>query len=171
MVSKKHHAGITFLNILIFFTAILMHGNFESLLYIEQSKPFILLALLTAYSTYSKFGWAAFAGALSGAFVDSTASGSYCFNTIGLMLLAALVCLLSNSVFNKNLKAAAVLCFIVSMIYFLTHWLILIAFKTSAGDNIEYLLQTALPNSLYTTVFILPFYFLYKHWNKKRNEN
>ena len=171
MKVRKRHPGIVFLNIIVFFCLILFHGNFESALSIEHASPFILLALLTAFATYSEVGFAAVAGAVSGAFVDSIAAGSYCFNTIALMLLSVMVCLFSNSVFNRNLKAAVTLCFIISLIYFISHWLTFNAFKASAGDNIEYLLHSALPSALYTSVFIFPFFFLYRYWNKKRNEN
>lgn len=170
MLTKRKKRSITALNILLFAACILLFGNAGINLSIKHAYPFILLALLVAFSVFSKISHAAVAGFISGAFIDSVASGSYCFNTVILMLLAVAAVLLSNNVFNKNLKAVITLCFLTTVVYYLFYWLIFINPPLKAGDSIAYILQYALPSCIYTTVFVLPFYFLYKYWNKAVQE-
>lgn len=170
MLTKRRRRNIIFLNVLIFSLCILLFGNADISLKLNHATPFILLSLLVAFSVFSKTSYSAVAGFISGAFVDSIANSSYCFNTLALMLLAVGASLLSDRVFNKNLKAVVALCFLTTAVYYIFYWLIFINPSVSTTDSIAYLLQFALPSSLYTTLFIFPFYFLYKHWDKLRNE-
>ncbi len=166
MKQKNRHIGITVLNVLLFFAAILLFGNTEIPLHIKHAYPFVLLSLLTAFSCFSNVTLCTLAGFLSGAFIDSIASNSYCFNTITLMLLAVAANRLSISVFNKNLKACVTLCFFVTLAYYLLYWLCFVALSLGFKENSQYLMQYALPSCVYTTVFVVPFYFLFKKQNK-----
>lgn len=167
MQEKKRRFGVALLNFVLFAAAILLFGNTGIRLHIKHAYPFLILSLLTAYSCFSGVSRAALAGFLSGAFIDSVASGSYCFNTLAFMLLAVAASRLSSSVFNKNLKACITLCFLVTAAYYLLYWIIFIAFSLDFKGNSQYLLQYALPSCIYTTVFVIPFYFLYKKLLKR----
>lgn len=162
MKKKNRLTAITFLNIFLFAAAILLFGNTGISLHIKHAYPFLVLSLLTAYSCFYSVSRAALAGFLAGAFIDSVASGSYCFNTLALMLLAVAANRLSNSVLNKNLKACLALCFFISLIYYSFYWIFFIAFSLGFKENLGYLLQYALPSCIYTAVLVVPFYFLYK---------
>lgn len=170
MLSKSRRRTIVLLNILLFALCILLYGNAGTILKLNHATPFILLSLLVAFSVFSKISLSAVAGFISGAFIDSIANSSYCFNTIALMLLAVGVSLLSDRVFNKNLKGVTALCFLSCAAYYLFYWLIFINPSVDTTDSIAYLLQFALPSIIYTTLFIFPFYFLYRYWNKLKNE-
>lgn len=168
MLKKERHPIIFTLNILLFFFAIIFYGGGIDIS-IGHAYPFIILALLVAFSVFAKVSHAAVAGLISGAFIDSVSTGSYCFNSIALLLLAVGACLLSANVFNKNLKAVFALCFLSAVVYYLFYWLVFIAFSVKGNENIEYLLRYALPSALYTSFFAIPFYLIYKHWNKIKN--
>ena len=105
---------------------------------------------------------AAATGLVLGVCMDSAASGTLCFNAIVLMLSAALVSASSSRLFNRNLRSAVLLSFLLTLFYFVLRWLIFYAFTVSAQDNLTYLLHYAFPSVIYTNVFIFPFYFLYK---------
>ena len=92
---------------LLFFTVIILNSTDGLNLAIKGATPFILLPLLTAFSVFGDVKKSALAGFLTGACADSVASGTYCFNTVILMIMATLVCLAANNLFNKNIRAAA----------------------------------------------------------------
>ena len=75
---------------------------------------------------------------------------------------AALISAFSSRLFNRNLRSAALLSFLLTLIYFILRWLIFYAFTVGAQDNLTYLLHYAFPSVVYTNIFIFPFYFLYK---------
>ena len=119
MLSKRKLRSIKFQNLLLFAACILLFGGAGFSLKLNHAYPFILLALLVAFSVFSKISHAAVAGFICGAFVDSISADSYCFNTAALMLLTVAACLLSDTVFNKNIKAVITLCFLTACAYYL----------------------------------------------------
>lgn len=170
MLAKKHHPWIFIANVLIFFTLILIHTSEFIDISIKTATPLLLLPLLTAFSVFAPIGSAAAAGFVSGAFLDSVAGSTYCFNTIVFMLIGVFVSLVANNLFNKNIFAAAVLSLITSGAYYLLLWLCFHCIGASAENSIGYLLRYALPSAVYTAVFIFPFYFLYKYFNKIKQQ-
>jgi len=171
MLEKKRHPGIVLSNIALFFVCILLYGSTEIDLSIMNAYPFVLLALLAAYSVFAEISFAAAAGFISGAFIDSVSGGGHCFNTIVFMFLAVSVCLLANNVFNKNLKAVITLCFLSAVAYFFLYWIAFIAFSLNTDENTNFLLRYAIPSAVYTTFFVISFSFLYKFFNQKRNSD
>lgn len=170
MLTKQKQRSIRFLSFLLFGVCILLFGSASIDLSIKNAYPFIILALLVAFSVFSKVSHSAVAGFICGAFADSIASETYCFNTIALMLLSVASCLIFDNLFNKNLKAAIFLCFLCTCIYYFFYFIFFIGPDVNISNSAEYLLQYALPSSAYTAVFVIPFYFIYKHWNRLRNE-
>ncbi|MEE1074606.1 MAG: hypothetical protein U0K93_03925 [Acutalibacteraceae bacterium] len=166
MLYKKNHPFIALLTFLLFFTVIILNtaGIFD--LTIKNAVPFTPLPLLTAFCLFSDIKKSALAGFLTGACVDSVASGSYCFNTIILLITATLVCLTANNLFNKNIRAATVLSLLTAVFYFLFYWIFFHAFGMTVQQSLQYLLAYSLPSALYTSVFIFPFYIIFRYLNK-----
>lgn len=172
MLYKKKHPLIAFLTVFVFFAVIIL--NFSdgfSIISIKTATPFIILPVLCAYSLFSDIKRAAFAGFITGACADSVTSGSYCFNTIALLIIGVGVCLAANNLFNKNIRAAAVLSLIVSVLYFGADWLIFHAIGFNMQHSLEFLFSFSLASAIYTSVFVIPFYFLFKHFDKVKNQH
>ena len=169
-MTKKRHYGISAVIFLMFFLSLTLFSGSGINLSIFGAYPLLYLSLLTAFSGYSSLSRSAAAGLICGIVLDSVTLGSYCFNSVCLMLLAVLGNLLAERVFNRNLKATVFLCLLISVIYYLFYWLIFIAFGLSFGSNLEYLLKFALPSSIYTALTVIPFYFIFKHFTKIKSE-
>ena len=129
----------------------------------------LILPLLCAFSIFSNMEGVVIAGLISGIMLDSVASGTYCFNAIALVILGVLVSLLSGNLFNKNIRAAVALSLIVCCLYFTAYWLLFNAFGVGIENSLIYLLEYALPSATYSAVFIIPFYYLYKHFDSIKN--
>ena len=170
MLYKKSHPVIAAISFLLFFVFIIQNSADTINFSIKGVIPFILLPLLTAYSIFGKIRNCALIGFVTGACVDSVASGSRCFNTIMLMLIATFVCLAANNLFNKNIYAALVISLITATVYFSFHWLVFHAVGSTVKQSLEFLLSYSLPAALYTSVFIIPFFYLYRHFDKIRNQ-
>lgn len=168
MLQKKRHPFIFFANIVIFLFVILFHTSETVDLSIKNATPLLILPLITAFSFYSGVGTAAAVGFVSGAFLDSTASQTHCFNTAVLMLAGALVSVAADSLFNRNISAAAVLSLTVSVVYYLLNWIFFHAVGKTAHDSMLYLLSYAVPSAVYSAVFIIPFYFVYRYFDRLR---
>ena len=171
MLAKKRHPVIFTVNILLFFAVILFGGNSIIDISIKNATPLLLLPMLTAFSIFNSVKSSAAAGFISGALLDSTSSGTYCFNTIFLMVLSVSVSLAANNLFNKNIRAAAALSLITSFIYYIIYWLIFMTFGVEIQNSLIYLLKYVLPSAVYSAVFIFPFYFLYKCFSKIKGTN
>ena len=166
MLYKKKHPLIAFLTVFVFFAVIIL--NFSdgfSIISIKTATPFIILPVLCAYSLFSDIKRAAFAGFITGACADS------CFNTIALLIIGVGVCLAANNLFNKNIRAAAVLSLIVSVLYFGADWLIFHTIGFNMQHSLEFLFSFSLASAIYTSVFVIPFYFLFKHFDKVKNQH
>lgn len=169
MQTKKRHPWIALINVLLFFTVFIIHYTDIIDISIKNANPLIILPLITAFSMFSQPGAAAAAGLASGVLMDSSASGAICFNAIVIMLSAVCVSVCSNNLFNRNIRSAVMLSVLISLIYFLLRWVIFYAFKNGAHDNLTYILSYAFPSILYTNLFIFPFYFLYRYFDKRIN--
>ncbi len=162
MQRKKQHLQVRILSAFLFFLFFVIHYTGILPLRIGGVSPLIILPLLTAFSMFESLPAAAFAGLLVGMGMDSITSGALCFNAIVLLLTAVLVFLLSNNLFNKNIRSAAVLTLFASLSYFMLRWLFFYAFTADLRDHLAYLLYFAFPTVVYTEIFIFPFYFLYR---------
>ena len=149
-------------HILLFFTVLLLHSTISSHLRIGRAFPMVILPLLTAFSMFSPVMPAAVAGFLSGLFLDGTESGVFCLNTITLMLIAVFVSVLSDNLFNRNIRSALCLSFFAAVAYFIVKWLALYAFRNPMQDSLYYLLYYGLPSVLYSEVFLFLFYPIYR---------
>lgn len=171
MQKRQKHFGIFVTTFLIFFLSLTLFNGSGISLSIHGVAPVMVLSVLFPFCVYNDVGICAGIGFLCGAVMDSTSAGGFCFNSVAILILAVSANLLSNAVFNRNLKAGTVLCFMLTVVYYLFYWLIFIAFSLKFGGNLKYLLQSAMPSSLYTAVLSIPFYFIFKSLkNKKEKE-
>ena len=168
MTGRKHNPLITVANIFIFFVVIIFQISGAVDISIKTATPILLLPLLTAYAVFNPLTYCAIAGLVAGACLDSIANGAYCFNTIALFLLSVAVSLAANNLFNKNIRAATALSFITSGLYYLLLWLFFYAWNMPEGDSMRFLLSYALPSAVYTAIFIFPFYFIFKAFEKRK---
>ncbi len=170
MIPKKNHPFIFLATAFLFFAVTIFDSAAGFSITIKSATPLVILPLLTAFSVFTDIKKAAFAGFLSGACVDSVARESYCFNTIALMLIATAVCLLSDTLFNKNIRAATVLSLFTAVLYFVLNWFVFDAIGHGSKQSLEFLFSYSLPSALYTSLFIFPFYFIFKHFDNIKNQ-
>lgn len=165
MNNKKHPFIFTF-NILIFFVLILLHYTDKTSINFFGITLLLVLPLLTAFSIFHSPIASGITGLLAGIFMDANTAGTYCFNAIILLCLGAAVSVTSNILFNKNIFASVVLSLITCSIYYISHWAVFYTFGETLADCLMYLLKYAAPSALLSAIFIFPFYFLYKYFNK-----
>lgn len=171
MLYKKSHPFITLFTVLIFFSVIILDSTKGFDISIKTAAPFLLLPMLLAFAVFGSTSKSAVLGLVLGACADSVASGSYCFNTIVLLIIGTAACLCANNLFNKNIRATVVLSFIFSIIYYFAQWVIFHAIGHTSKAALEYLFSFSLPSAMYTSIFILPFYFIFRYFDKISQSN
>ncbi len=157
-LTKRNYLAALF-NILIAAMIFLVHYTPTIDISFFNISPMTLLPFVVAFSMHYEELSATIGCTVIGIFADSILSGSSCFHTILFFILGFAISLMLKYLLNNNLKCAIMLCFLASVLYFVLRWVFFHAF-TGMENSIEYLLQSALPSVLYTTVFIIPFYYL-----------
>ena len=168
MTGKKQNFLVLAANILIFFFVIVFQVSGAVDISIKTATPLVILPLITAYAVFGSLPACAVAGIIAGACLDGVANGAYCFNTITLFLISVAVCLAANNLFNKNIQSAVALSLITSAVYFLLLWQFFYAWGVPVKDSLGFLLSYAMPSTLYTALFIFPFYFIFKFFEKHK---
>lgn len=164
MIAKKNNPLIFISNILIFLIVLFFDMNNKVDISIRNATPLLIIPLLTAFSVFSSLEAATVVGLFSGAMLDSVAAGSYCFNTISLFIMGAVVNLAANNLFNKNMRGVAALTLITAVLYFTAYWLTFYAFGVGIKNSLIYLMSYGFPSAIYSSIFIFPFYFIYKNY-------
>lgn len=162
----KKHPVIFTLNILIFFLSILFFYTDSLSISIKGATVLLVIPILTAYSVFHSPLRSSLVGLICGIFMDACMAGSYCFNAAILLLIGAMVSVISNNLFNKNIQSATVLSLITSSLYFVLQWIFFHTTNVNLTDNFMYLFKYAFPSAIFTAIFIFPFYYLYKHFQK-----
>ena len=155
----------TFNALIIFLVSSLHYSDFLDLK-IRSADATLIIPLLVAFSLWYSPLTSAVAGMTAGIIMDSSAHGSYCFNAIILLIIGALVSVSSSTLFNKNLPSAIVISFICSAIYHFMQWAIFHTYSEGVTNGFTFFLEITVPSIVLTTLFIFPFYFLYKYINK-----
>lgn len=169
MMSKKKHPFIFLLTVLLFLSVIIFSGNGIINISIKNATPLLALPLLCGFAVFHSFEASAIAGLLTGIMLDSVSLGTYCFNAIIFLVLGCFVNLASNSLFNKNLKAAVALSVICCFAYFTAYWICFAALGKGIKNSLTYLLSYGIPSAVYSAVFIIPFYYIFRYFNKLRS--
>lgn len=165
-MNDKKHPLIILLNIIIFFVIILFQYTDKAFIRINGVSPLLVLPLITAFSMFHSPVVSALAGMTAGIFTDAVTVGSHGFNSVMLLIIGVFVSCISNNLFNKNIASSVVLTLIISFLYHICHCIVFHTFGTRFTETVIYLLEYALPSVLLGTVFIFPFYFIYKHFDK-----
>lgn len=169
MIAKKTNPWIVILNIVLFATILFFDINAKIDITIRNATPLIIIPLLTAFSVFYSLEAAVVAGLFSGAMLDCVMAGSYCFNTVSLFIMGAVVNLAANNLFNKNMRGVAALTLITAVLYFVVYWLTFFAFQVSMKNSLIYLMSYGLPSAVYSSAFIFPFYWIYKRLESKQH--
>lgn len=162
MTLRKRRFIAFIINFFLFAVLLLIRSTGILTFKIYGAAPLLPLALLIALSIFAGETPAFLTGLAVGAMLDSVSASKFGFNAVTLMLIGLLAALVSNHIFNKNVRAAAVLCLLCSMFYFIVRWIVCDAYLLGFYENAGYFLHYVLPSGIYTAVFILPFYFLEK---------
>jgi hypothetical protein len=86
------------------------------------------------------------------------------------LVIGVAVWLLANNLFNKNIGAAFALTLLASAFYKILWWFFNYFFVLDIKESFALLLQYALPSALYSAVFILPLFYVYKWLNKIKTQ-
>lgn len=166
MIKFKSSVAIRVLTTLTFVFVCLFFSIGAIDLSIKNATPFTVLSLLTAYALFVSPTRSAVVGLAVGIFLDSTSGSTHCFNSIALMLITLFVCLIANNIFNKNLKASLIISLLAAVSYFVLYWGFFYIIGCSLRESLTYLINYGLPSAVYTAIFILPFYYLFKFFQK-----
>lgn len=161
MLKNKNGIKIAAINVLLFIIFVVLSGTTGISLKIANASPIFAIALLVSLSMFLSETASAFSGFIFGAFMDATSALPFGFNSVYLLITALATALIIRHLFNNNLRSAIALCLIISLLYFFLRWLI----GYSGADlesSLGYLIRFGVPSALYTTVFIIPFYYLEK---------
>ncbi len=162
MATKRERIFALSINFLLFFILAFVHNTGFRPFSIGNANPFSVFALLIAFSMFATEWSSCFAGLFLGIFIDGASSNGSIFHTVIFFLAALFVSVTSRYLFNNNIKAAVVICLICSLFLFGTKWIIFYGFNLGVNESVTFLLKSALPSAVYTTVFILPFYYFEK---------
>ncbi len=154
------------INFLIFAILFLVNTSFEGALQIRKATPLLLLPFLTAFAVNNEELTSFTAGLLIGICLDAVTIGSFCFNAITLSLIGVATSFTAKYLFNKNIRATIVLALFGALIYFVFNWLFKFAFVSGVQDSIIYLLDYAIPSAIYSTVFVIPAFYLQRMLQK-----
>lgn len=166
--NQKHFSYFVYIGIavLYFFIFILSRIPYLSLT-LFGITPILLIPALIAGAMFFKEIFGMVAGIYVGILLDSATATGF-FNTAAITLLGAVAGILAAHLLNRNLRAAVVLTLIISFLYYFAKWFFYI-FLGNEPQKLDYLLQISIPSCIYTTVFIIPFYFLFRFIYKRFN--
>ena len=159
MTSRKNTFLLFLLNAVLFLVLILFHYSGASVS-ILSANPISALALLVAFIMFSNEISGVLTGVAVGIILDSVASTPIGFNTLTLALISLFATLVSHYLFNRNLKSALALCLMCSVLYFAARWLAGFAFTGDVAGSLDYLFRYAAGSAVYTTVFVIPFFYI-----------
>ncbi len=166
MTDKKLKVTVSVLNIAVFIFIMLFQATGAISLSVKTATPLLFLPMLTAYASFGELKRTVLLSFFAGTVMDSVTARTYCFNTLIFIFIGVAVYLAANNIFNKNIKGVAVMALLTALLYFIVKWLVYFAFGVSINNSILYLLKYALPSAVYSAVFIIPFFYLYKHFSK-----
>lgn len=161
MQSRKNTFILFAVNALMFIVLILFHYSGKGIK-IMNANPFSPMALLVAFIMFSSEVSGVIAGIFIGIMLDSVAATPIGFNTVTFIIISFLATMAAHYLFNRNLRSAIALCLICAAGYFLARWLVGFAFSGDVAGSFNYLLRYAALSAVYTTVFVIPFFYIEK---------
>lgn len=159
-VEKYHHHMYYSIILSCFGMFILQRLDFFTL-QIGRAVPILLVPAVIVIACFLR-EWTGFiTGLCCGIALDTVTNGSYCFNTIALMLLGTAAGLIFRLFLNRNIKAIIIVGLLGSLIFFIFKWLFLDLFSGDASA-VQILLRYHLPSAIYSAVFVIPFFYYVK---------
>ena len=158
--NRGKYLAVLINSVLIIFLFILRYSGLATLA-IGNAVPITLLPIVVAIALFYGEWFGATAGLFAGALMDSSMSGSSCFNTLTVMLLGLVCGILSSYYMNKNIRSAASLSLGSAFVYLFLRQTFFYSFK-GITVGADYYSTYFIPTVFYTAVFIIPFYFLEK---------
>lgn len=162
---NRRAAALALQSVILFLFAILHYSNLFSIK-IANANPIPAIPLIVVITLYSGLWRGVTMAFFYGMFMDAVAAGTICFNTLALTLVVLVCGLLITHYFNRNISATLVLGVISAFGYFVLKWLFLFLIPAIDGQQ-YYLFSYALPSAFYTAVFIIPFYYIAKFFEKR----
>jgi rod shape-determining protein MreD len=161
MEIKRKRFISAFINGLLIFAVFILRYSGLATLKIGEATPILLIPLILSITIFYSDNIAFVSAILAGLLMDSCAANTSLYNTVFFTVAAAICSVLSNHVLNRNLKAAACLSVGLSFGYFILYYLIFFIFAGKPVDY-DYFILHLIPSAVYTSVWIIPFYFLQK---------
>lgn len=166
MKTAKHNQSFYLFAALLAFLLYLLDSTGLMTLRIATAHPLLLLPLTVAVAMRAR-EWAGLEfGGFLGILLDITAADSFCFNLVSLALIGCICGLLSSYYVNNNIYSALVLSLCSSLAYFTAKWLVFYVFS-GRNSVFEYFVNYSLMSAIYTSLFILPFYYLVRFMSKR----
>ncbi len=171
MRSRKDTFTLRFINALLFAALFLIQYNAAFSIKIFNISPLLPLSLLVAIGMFGSELTGAFTGLIIGIFTDAVANTPQGFNAVVFCALGLSAVLVVKHLFNNNIISAVSLCALCALLYFLLRWIFCYAFSLSFTENLTYFINTIIPSCVYTSIFIIPFYYLEKALYKRFYKN
>ena len=160
-MSKVRSLVAFLVNALLIFILFILRYSCGLTFGIGNAIPVILIPLVLSCAIFYGENVAMLAGFFTGALMDGSTSNGSWFNTLFLTLGCLICAFLSARVLNRNIKAAICLSVGLSFGYFFIKYLIFFVFA-GVAVNYDYFVLDLIPSALYTSLWLIPFYFLQK---------
>ncbi len=162
MQSRKKYLPVVIANALMLAILLLFRDTGIITFKIYGVTPMLPLAVLVAIGMFAGELPSFLTGLAVGIILDEVSAAPTGFNAICFMLIGLFTSLMANHIFNKNFSASVALCIICSLFYFLLRFAVCEMLSLTLYENMRYILRYVLPSSAYTSVFVIPFYFIEK---------
>lgn len=160
---RKKHNYLYFILLGIFVLVVfLIQTSFDFLPKFFGILPTPLLALVVTIGFFNSENVGFTVGLFSGLLMDLISDKMQGFNTILLLLIGLAASLLCEYLINRRMYPCLVVSLILCFLYYAIYWLF---FEFNQG--IYYLFRVSVLQSIYTWLFIIPFYFIFKTLSKK----
>ncbi len=160
-MSKARSVVAVISNLLLILSVFVLRYSCSLTLSIGQAVPVLLIPLVLSCAIFYGENVAMLAGFFAGVLMDSVAATPSWFNTLFLTIGGLICAVLSSRVLNRNFKAAICLSVGISFGYFFIKYLIFFVFE-GIVVNYDYFVLDLIPSALYTSLWLIPFYFMQK---------
>lgn len=162
---KKFSSLVYFLIGFIYFVVFLITRIPGLSLKVLGVTPILLIPALVCGAMFFKEVFSLAAGFFIGVLLDSVISQGF-FNTAVMSVLGLAVGIIASYLINQNVRAAIVLTLLSNVFYFGSRWFFYILLGNEQ-QKLQYLIEITLPQVLYTTVYAIPFFYLFRFIYKK----
>ena len=163
---EKYHSHLYYSIVLICFSFFILQRIPALTLKIGNAYPLLLLPIVMVTACFLRERTGFWTGLACGIALDTVQNGSFCFNTIVFILFGVGFGLLFRFLLNRNIKSIILAGFIGSFIFFLTRWFFL-DLITGDPSALGILIKYEIPSAIYTALFVVPFFFLFRKLCKK----